>query len=378
MQKILPINLNIPYFFRAWEAIRLPVILTNERNYDWFIDKFNSIMMDTDFSISYCFWDSLERLRIYDDILDYTRLTAFSPKNLLDMIVETINKNQYLIAILDPSQMESSPHYRQNKGLIDTLVFGYDSDEQALLLIDIEIKDLSQGYVKVSYKDFIAAFFSAYDYLRSFDYDSGEGDFKTVGFLIQNGPLTAFSLREANFEPKLANFYWQLKKNLYGGEFTVKKYDDLYPDRKHLYYKTIDKRYVGVSVYKCYYETLHQLILSDGPTVLGYPLVTWGVKSLSLIKSLLSNELTYLNDKGLIRVEAGMIGENNELCKKLYTCFMLLTKYKRTNDRKYFHEFCDTMKIIEKKDIELLSNICKSLYDQINTYYFQNIEIDTP
>lgn len=379
MQKTLPINLDIPLFFRAWEAVRLPVILTNKRNYDWFIDKFNSIMMDTDFSISYCFWDSLERLRVYDDILDYTRLTAYNPNNLLEIIIETINKNQYLIAALDPSQMESSPHYRQNKGLIDTLVFGYDNDEQSLYLIDIEIKDLSQGYVKISYQDFVAGFFSAYDYLKTFDYHSEEGDYKTIGFLIQNGPLSAFSLREASFEPKLPNFYWQLKKNLYGGEFTVKKFDDIvYPGRRHLYYKTIDKRHIGVSVYKGYYETLRQLVSSEGPNVLGYSLVTWSVKSLSLIKSLLSDKLTYLTGKGLIRVDSEIIAENNEVCKKLFTCFMLLTKYKHTNNLKYFDEFCDMMKMIEELDMSSLSNICKILYDQVNTYYLPDIEMILP
>lgn len=378
MQKLLPINLNIPYFFRGWEAVRLPVILNNRQNYNWFLDKYNSIIMDTDFNISYCSWDSLERLRIYDDILDYIRLTVHNPKTLVETIIETVNQNQYIIAVLDPSRMECSQHYRQNRGLIDTLVFGYDSDEGSFYLIDIEIKDLSQGYVKVSYQDFIAGFFSAYDFLRSFPYGDEDCDFRTIGYLIQKGPLTAYTVRDKNFEPNLPNFYWELKKNLYGGEFTVKKYDDLKinynSSEKHIYYKTIDKRSIGVSVYSRYYETLHEMVLSDGPAVLGYPLVTWGVKSLSLIKSILSDKLVYLHEQGLIRVEPEIIDENNNLCKTLYTCFMILARYKRTNDLKYFYEFCDTMKHIEEMDIHLLSTLCKTIYEQINTYYFPDIE----
>jgi hypothetical protein len=372
MKKTLPVNFEIPYFFRGWESVRLPVILNNPKNYNWFIDKFNSLIMDTDFNVSYCFWDSLERLRIYDDILDYTRLSASDPKNLVETLIETINQNQYIIAVLDPSQMECSPHYGQNRGLIDTLVFGYDTEDDSFDLIDIEIKDLSQGFVKVSAKDFTAGFFSAYDFLRSFPFGDLDCDFRTIGFLMQNGPLSAYSVRETGFEPKLPNFYWELKKNLYGGEFTVPKIPDRkinFNDVTHIYFKAMDKRSIGVTIYKRYYETLKEMVMAEGPEVLGYPLVTWGVKSLSLIKSLLTDKLTYLNEKGLIRVEPVIIQENNELCKKIYNCFMMLTRYKLTKDLKYFHEFCDAMKIIEESDNQFLLILCRTLYDQINTNY---------
>lgn len=377
MEKTLPVNFEIPYFIRGWESVRLPAILNNPRNYNWFIDKFNALIMDTDFNVSYCFWDSLERLRIYDDILDYTRLHATNPKNLLETIFETINQNRYIIAVLDPSRMQCSPHYGQNRGLIDTLIFGYDTNEEIFYLIDIEIKDLSQGFVKVSYQDLIAGFFSAYDFLRSIPYGDEDCDFRTIGYLIQNGPLSAYSVRDFESEPKLPNFYWELKKNLYGGEFTVQKNLERqinFNDKTHLYYKTFDKRSIGVSIYKRYYETLREMVLSDGPAVLGYPLVTWGVKSLSLIKSVLSDKLTYLNDQRMLVVEPELIEENNELCKKLYTCFMMLTRYKQTQNLKYFDEFCDAMKVIEEIDVQLLSKLCKILYEQINTRYLPGIE----
>jgi hypothetical protein len=375
MEKILPINLSIPHFFRGWESVRLPAILAQEKNYAWFIDKYNTIVMDTDFNVSYCFWDSLERLRIYDDILDYTRLKASNPKELLDTTIEMIDNNQYVIAVLDPSQMECSPHYGQNKGYIDVLVFGYNTDERSLYLIDIEIKDLSQGYVKVSYKDYTQGYFSSYATVKSHPYDMEDG---AISFLIQNGPLAAYTVRNVMFEPKLPNFYWQLKKNLYGGEFTVTPMDDYVHHRKSIYYKQIDKRRMGVTVYKTYYETLAQMVTSEGTHVLDYPLVTWGVRSLSLIKSLLTDELVYLNDKGFVQVEPILINANRELCNKLFSCFMMLTRYKKTNNLKYFYEFCETMKAIEEMDIQFLADLCRNLYQQINTYYFPDVENKIP
>ena len=103
---------------------------------------------------------SLERMSIYDEVLEYHKITEVSSDNLIEKIIHEIDGNRYVLSIYDSYYIENSNNYHKNHRIHDILVYGYDSKNEFIYYYDVPEDKYADHITLIKFSQYRESFFS--------------------------------------------------------------------------------------------------------------------------------------------------------------------------------------------------------------------------
>ena len=165
-------------------------------------------------------------------------------------------------------------------------------------------------------------------------------------FLIQNMPISSFSLKTAGKEVDIWRIYYILfYNNLNGQQYKV---------------GSLGKVWYGNSVYRGIYEDFFSYLLDDKNHIFSNntPRAVYGIKYLYEIKHSLIYRLRYLQDKYLFYIDENIFIDIEKLCEKINIAMGLTTKYCLANNPNYLNRARQLFIEAEIFDCDVTKSIC--------------------
>lgn len=133
---VLDYNTDVEFKGRCWDQIRLGVISLDKNYIFWFVDKFLSLHMSSDYTIRSYKWTTLECVKIYEEVLMSRRLENTMFKELINTIKDCICHGEYIISILDKSTILLDDVDDTPDTIHDSIIIGYDDYQEGFYVVD--------------------------------------------------------------------------------------------------------------------------------------------------------------------------------------------------------------------------------------------------
>lgn len=155
---LLDYNLNLEFKGRCWDQIRLGIVSLDENYIYWFVDKFLSLHMSSDYIIRSYKWTTLECVKIYEEVLEYKRIENTVYDNLIDTLKQCIRNGDYVIGILDSHIIWPDVIDDNCDSIHDSIIIGFDNTKNVFQVVNPSFRNSIQTIDFDLYKK---AFFSA-------------------------------------------------------------------------------------------------------------------------------------------------------------------------------------------------------------------------
>lgn len=224
-RKELQINLQKEITCYFYHSLPLCIILSENKLYDWFYLHYIQLVLTTaahndgntgvflDFleGHNYDVWHNsnevLKRIYVRDGFFIKNRI------NILDVVINGINNQHYLIVFLDEYYLPDKANYKKHHFMHESLIYGYDNEKKEILSIAFDKNNIFNK-IRYSYSDFCQAFKAKLDYDLENEY----------GFSYANVTLYKINdlIKENIFSIK--RFSYQLYKYLFSISDIIDRY----------------------------------------------------------------------------------------------------------------------------------------------------------
>ncbi len=254
MKKLLPYNFDNGLDTECGNFYKMAIVGAYERFSPWVIERFIRIQMYEDFIIGYYNIYGTEHQTYYDEVLEQREI--LKKENIISTIIDEVNSGGYVMIRTDRYFVPGGEEYHEKHHNHPMMILGYDDGLNEFYATDVGIDEMRWGLHTFKFSVVEEAYYSGLDIMRK-DFNNAFGPLE-----ITTGCV--FYPKNFGRSLKLKYIYDNVCMMLKGGEVVNKT-----PSAESIAKENVvpikglgTTRRLGLSIYKAYYEDLHQLLLS--------------------------------------------------------------------------------------------------------------------
>lgn len=320
MRKILPLNVDVGITTECWTLYRLSAILTNNKYYSWYYERFINLTMVDNCEVVYYptyfgnyQYRIIENQFIYDEVLN-CKLIDYKNKGIVDAIIEGINNGWYSLIDYNRFFIEGDQRYLKENSYHDVIICGYDMKDEVFYCFDYNLRNIQIGIQTIKFDQLEKAFLSSINYHRKI------GEYSQY---CENLPAT-FIRPDNRFEREvcLGRILDTLDNYMNSHNIEIISNGNTLNLRK------------GISIYKGYYQDLYERLLDNENYFSNNALPLFRIKTVGESKKGILTRMNYLMANKYICFNESELEEKvNEFMNKIELVFSIMSKFYYTHDK---------------------------------------------